>query len=151
IVAFTICLGTMNAFVASMSRLGYSLAKDNIAPSWLSKINEKYSTPSRAVLVVGSIAEIGLLTSYIFKIELEKLVFIPNSLGIATYIVGSAAGVRLIKHLLGKVFAAIACTLCFIAYFFVGSFLLIPILVSICCFSYLYIKSKQSNKLAKEA
>lgn len=102
----------MNAFVASMSRLGYSLAKDNIAPSWLSKINEKYSTPSRAVLVVGSIAEIGLLTSYIFKIELEKLVFIPNSLGIATYIVGSAAGVRLIKHLLGKVFAAIACTLC---------------------------------------
>lgn len=151
IVAFTICLGTMNAFVASMSRLGYSLAKDNIAPSWLSKINEKYSTPSRAVSVVGSIAAIGLLASYIFKIELEQLVFIPNSLGIATYIVGSAAGVKLIKHLVGKVFAAIACILCFTAYFFVGSFLLIPILVSICCFSYLYIKSKQSNKLAKEA
>ncbi|MGM0890336.1 MAG: APC family permease [Bacillota bacterium] len=151
ILAFSICLGTLNAFVASMSRLGYSLAKDNIAPFWLSKVNEKYSTPGRAVLVVGGIAGVGLLTSYIFKIGLEQLVFIPNSLGIATYIVGAAAGVKLIKHLLGKIFAMLACTLCLIAYFFVGSFLLIPILVSVCCFSYLYIKNKQTNKLAKEA
>ncbi|MDF9581840.1 amino acid permease, partial [Bacillus paranthracis] len=34
-VAFIICLGTTNAFIASMGRLGYSLGKEEIAPRYL--------------------------------------------------------------------------------------------------------------------
>ncbi|MCI4170489.1 amino acid permease, partial [Bacillus spizizenii] len=70
ILAFIICLGTNNAFVAIMSRLGYSLYHKRLAPSWLDNLNQKYSTPSRAVLLVGSIAGIGLLFSCIFHIGL---------------------------------------------------------------------------------
>lgn len=146
IVAFVICLGTMNAFIASMSRLGYSLAQNNFAPSCLRKINKKHSTPAQAVLIVGGIAGVGLLTSYVFNIGLEQLVFIPNSLGIATYIVGAAAGIKLIKHLIGKIFALIACMLCLISYVFIGAFLIIPISVGGCCLFYIWRKKRKSEK-----
>ncbi|WCK55317.1 amino acid permease [Aneurinibacillus sp. Ricciae_BoGa-3] len=39
-IALIICLGTTNAFVASISRLAYSLAHEKVAPSWLDHINE---------------------------------------------------------------------------------------------------------------
>ncbi|HEX7064361.1 MAG TPA: amino acid permease [Bacillales bacterium] len=136
IVAFTICLGTTNAFVASMSRLGYSLAHERLAPSWLDKINMKYATPGRAVLLVGSIAALGLTTSYIFGIGLDQLVFIPNSLAIATYVVGTAAGVKLIQKRMGKILAATACLLCLAAYPFIGSFIAVPVIVAGVCIGY---------------
>lgn len=145
ILAFIICLGTNNAFVASMSRLGYSLSHEHLAPSWLDHINKKYSTPSRAVLLVGSIAAMGLLLSFIFDIGLEKLVFIPNSLAIATYVVGTAAGVKLITNVLGKVLAVIACILCLAAYPFIGSFIAIPIIVALSCIVYITWSDKRRN------
>ncbi|PAD83793.1 amino acid permease [Niallia circulans] len=151
ILAFIICLGTNNAFVASISRLGYSLSHEHLAPSWLDNINEKYSTPSRAVLLVGTIAAIGLLISFIFDIGLDQLVFIPNSLAIATYVIGTAAGVRLIKNIWGKLLASIACILCLSAYPFIGSFVAIPIVVALSCIGYITWKGKRQNYHTKKA
>ena len=96
ICSFIICLGTTNAFITSMGRLGYSLGKEEIAPRYLVHINEK-ENPTNAVKVVGCIAIIGLLISFVFQISIENIVLIPNSLGIITYIVGAAAGMKLIK------------------------------------------------------
>ncbi|MBK4205217.1 amino acid permease [Bacillus subtilis] len=145
ILAFIICLGTNNAFVASMSRLGYSLSHKRLAPSWLDNMNKKYSTPSRAVLLVGTIAGVGLLFSFIFHIGLDELVFIPNSLAIATYIFGTAAGVRLITNVFGKFLAVIACLLCLAAYPFIGSFIAIPIIVALSCIGYITWRSKREK------
>ncbi|MCY8484873.1 amino acid permease [Bacillus atrophaeus] len=147
ILAFIICLGTNNAFVASMSRLGYSLSHKRLAPSWLDNMNKKYSTPSRAVLLVGTIAGIGLLFSFIFRIGLDELVFIPNSLAIATYIFGTAAGVRLITNVFGKFLAVIACLLCLAAYPFIGSFIAIPIIVALSCIGYITWRSKRERNI----
>ncbi|MEY9977869.1 hypothetical protein [Lysinibacillus sp. RC79] len=133
-----------------MSRLGYSLSHERLAPSWLDNINKKYSTPSRAVLLVGSIAVIGLLLSFIFHIELDQLVFIPNSLAIATYVVGTAAGVKLITNVLGKVLAAISCILCLAAYPFIGSFIAIPIIVALSCIGYITWRAKREKYHTKE-
>lgn len=121
VVALIICLGTTNAFVASISRLAYSLAHERVAPSWFDHINETRSTPQRAVLLVGALAGAGLIITYVFNITMRQLVYIPNSLGIATYVVGTAAGVKLIRSRTGKLMAAIAFIFCVIAYPFVGS------------------------------
>ncbi|HET7579574.1 MAG TPA: amino acid permease [Bacillales bacterium] len=145
IAAFTICLGTTNAFVASMSRLGYALSHEQMAPAWLDQINEKYATPGRAVLLVGFIAAVGLLASFVFEIGLGRLVLIPNSLAIATYVVGTAAGVKLIKKKLGKVMAAIACMLCLTAYPFIGSFIAIPVALAIGCIGYVKWRGKREQ------
>lgn len=150
VVAFTICLGTTNAFVASMSRLGFALSHDRLAPSWLDEINAKHETPGRAVLLVGSIAAIGLLASFIFDIGLDQLVFIPNSLAIATYVVGTAAGFKLIQKRIGRILAAVACILCLAAYPFIGSFIAVPVIVACVCIGYVRWRGKKEKREANE-
>ncbi|HET7657139.1 MAG TPA: amino acid permease, partial [Bacillales bacterium] len=145
IVAFTICLGTTNAFIASMSRLGYSLSHDRLAPMWLDKIDVKYAAPRRAVLAVGAIAGCGLLISFFFHIGLDRLVLIPNSLAIATYVIGTAAGVKLIKKTVGKGSAVISCVLCLAAYPFIGFFFAVPVTVSILCLGYIGWRAKREK------
>ncbi|PKJ52922.1 APC family permease [Bacillus sp. SN10] len=136
-VAFIICLGTTNAFIASMGRLGYSLGQEEVAPRYLAQINKKRETPTNAIKVVGCIAIIGLLISFIFHISIDKIVLIPNSLGIITYIIGTAAGMKLIKNKLGKVFSVVAFTCCIVVYPFIGGVILIPLVVSFICLCYL--------------
>ncbi|HDR7562716.1 TPA: amino acid permease, partial [Bacillus mobilis] len=136
-VAFIICLGTTNAFIASMGRLGYSLGKAEVAPRYLAHINKKRETPTNAVKVVGFIAIIGLLISFVFHISIDKIVLIPNSLGIVTYIVGTAAGMKLIKNRLGKIFSIVAFTCCVVVYPFIGGVILIPVAVSFICLCYM--------------
>ncbi|PFM63461.1 amino acid permease [Bacillus cereus] len=145
-VAFIICLGTTNAFIASIGRLGYSLGREEIAPRYLACINEKRAAPTNAVKVVGFIAIIGLLISFVFHISIDKIVLIPNSLGIVTYIVGAAAGIKLIKNRLGKIFSIMAFTCCVAVYPFIGGVILIPVVVALASLCYLYLrKSKLVN------
>ena len=142
-VAFIICLGTTNAFIASIGRLGYSLGKEEIAPRYLAHINEKRENPTNAVKVVGCIAIIGLLISFVFQISIENIVLIPNSLGIITYIVGAAAGMKLIKNKLGKVFSVVAFTCCIVVYPFIGGVIFIPLVVSFICLCYLRFRNRR--------
>ncbi|MBL3822269.1 amino acid permease [Bacillus sp. BSL6] len=140
-VAFIICLGTTNAFIASMGRLGYSLGKEEVAPRYLAHINKKRETPTNAVKVVGYIAIIGLLISFVCHISIDKIVLIPNSLGIVTYIVGTGAGMKLIKNKLGKIFSIVAFTCCVVVYPFIGGVILIPVAVAFICLCYVRFSS----------
>ncbi|WP_269729900.1 APC family permease [Bacillus cereus] len=145
-VAFIICLGTTNAFIASMGRLGYSLGQEEVAPRYLASINVKRAAPTNAIKVVGFIAIIGLLICFVFHISIDRIVLIPNSLGIVTYIVGTAAGVKLINNRLGKIFSIIAFTCCIAVYPFIGGVILIPIVVALASLCYLYcIKGRLVN------
>lgn len=137
IVALLICLGTTNAFVASISRLAFSLAHEGVAPKWLDHINEKHSTPDHGVLLVAIFAGTGMLVTMIFHLPMKALVYIPNSLGIATYILGTAAGVKLLHSSLGKVCAIVACLMCLLAYPFIGAAIWIPAIVAAACMLYL--------------
>jgi len=76
---------------------------------------------------------------------MSKLVLIPNFLGIATYILGTAAGVKLLSSWAGKISSGVACVLCLLAYPFVGAALWIPVLVAIGCVLYLTWR-KNANK-----
>ncbi len=65
--------------------------------------------------------------------------------GIATYILGTAAGVRLIRWWVGKICAGIACCLCLAAYPFVGTFIEIPIVVGVLCIGYILWRSRHEK------
>ncbi|MES5955445.1 amino acid permease [Bacillus fungorum] len=144
-VAFIICLGTTNAFIASMGRLGYSLGQEEVAPRYLAHINKKRETPTNAIKVVGCIAIIGLLISFVFQISIDNIVLIPNSLGIITYLVGTAAGMKLIKNKLGKIFSIVAFTYCIAVYPFIGGVILIPVAISFLCLCYLRFSSRREE------
>lgn len=146
--ALVICLGTTNAFVASISRLGYSLAHNQLAPAWLDHTDDRTSTPRRAVLLVGALAGLGLLLTYVFHVGMRQLVYIPNSLGITTYVLGTAAGVRLIRSGIGKACAGIACVLCISAYPFVGTAIWIPLTVGIACISYVVWRMRRATRIS---
>lgn len=145
VVAFTICLGTNNAFIAGVSRLGYSLAHHKVAPKWLDHLDDD-SVPRHSVLLVGLFAIIGLTISYIFHISLSNLVLVPNSLAIVTYVIGTAAGVKLLHHIISKIAAFTSCIFCLAAYPFIGTSVAIPVVAIISCLSYMIFRDKKEHR-----
>ena len=45
-----------NSGVVSSSRLSYSMSQFDLLPAWFSKVNKKFATPARAVMVFGGVA-----------------------------------------------------------------------------------------------
>ena len=126
--AVLISLATANAYVAATARLGYALARDRAFPSWLGDLDER-GVPAHAVLAVGGYAAIGMLLSYVAGWDPEDILVVPTSLGLATYIIGSAAGTRLLAGG-AKLLATISMLLCLVVFPFAGAFVVLPIAVA---------------------
>jgi amino acid efflux transporter len=124
IAAVVICLGTTNAFVASVSRLGYALARDGWAPAFLTRQNRQ-GAPRNSILVVGAIGTAGLLGATLFGWGTEDIVFIPSVLVLATYLLGTAAAARLFDRGL-RILALTAVALLLMTVPFAGWHLLVP-------------------------
>jgi amino acid efflux transporter len=114
VLALIISLGTTNAFLASVSRLGYALARDGWFPRPLSRLTRR-STPAGSICLVASISAGGLGLAWIFDWGTEDIVYIPSTLIIVVYLLGTAAGVKLLegkgRMLAGIGFVMTLCTL----------------------------------------
>ncbi|WP_368901786.1 APC family permease [Oceanobacillus oncorhynchi] len=97
ILAFIICTGTANAFVASLTQLGYSLSRDGAFPAYFSKLHPKIHISRRMVLFVILFAGAGVFITSALSLTFNDILFIPTSLGILVYILSMAAGVKLFK------------------------------------------------------
>lgn len=51
-----------NAAILASSRINFAMGRDQILPSWFSKIHPKYMTPTRSILVTGGLAILLALT-----------------------------------------------------------------------------------------
>jgi amino acid efflux transporter len=98
VVAVVISLGTTNAFIAGVSRLGHSLARDGWLPRVTSRIDGR-SVPVGGVLTVAAVAFAGLSLSAAAGWGTETLVIIPSTLVVAVYLLAAAAGTRLLTGL----------------------------------------------------
>ncbi|MCR6097376.1 amino acid permease [Salipaludibacillus agaradhaerens] len=98
ILAFFICIGTSNAFVASLTQLGYSLSRDGAFPKLLSYMHPTKQIPRCMVVFVISFAGIGVIITEYFTMTFNDILFIPTSLGVLVYIFSMAAGVKLFKN-----------------------------------------------------
>ncbi len=127
--ALMISLGTSNAFVAAASRLGYALARDGSFPRTLARLDQR-GVPTAAILAVGAYAGTGLALSYLLGWGADAWLAIPNSLGIATYVVGGAAGVKLLRGM-GRWMALASCATCAAILPFAGVFALLPLAVAL--------------------
>lgn len=95
IAATVICVGTTNAFLASVSRLGHALGKSGWAPAALRRTNRR-GAPVLATLAAAGIGAAGLVAA-VFGWGTSDLVYIPAVLVLTTYLVSTAAGFRLLK------------------------------------------------------
>lgn len=146
--ALVISLGTSNAFVAAASRLGYALARDGAFPITLARLDRR-GVPRAAVLAVGAYAASGLTLSYLAGWGADAWLFIPNSLGIATYVVGGAAGVKLLGGA-GRWMALASCVLCAALLPFAGAFVLLPLAVALAAVYYRRVGSNHVRKKCRE-
>ncbi len=124
IAAVVICLGTTNAFVASVSRLGYALGRDGWAPALLAR---RYGNgvPGNAILAVAGIGGAGLLGAAAFGWGTEDIVFVPAVLVLTTYLLGSAAAIRIFSGT-RRLVAIIAVALLTLTVPFAGWHLIVP-------------------------
>src|SRR2546423_1070897 len=56
VIRFLIVYISANSGVVSSSRLSYSMSQFDLLPAWFSKVNKRFATPSRAVVVFGGVA-----------------------------------------------------------------------------------------------
>jgi amino acid efflux transporter len=94
-IALIISLGTTNAFVAGLSRLGHSLAHEGWLPAPVSRVT-RAGVPAGGVMAVATIAVAGLATGWIRSWGTEPLVVVPSTLVVAVYLLAAAAGFRLL-------------------------------------------------------
>lgn len=109
VVAVVISLGTTKAFVAGVSRLGYSLAGDGWLPRAVRRVDRR-SVPVGGVLAVATVAAVGLGLAAALGWGTETLVTVPATLVVAVYLLASAAGLRLLTGA-GRACAAVTIAL----------------------------------------
>src|SRR5437899_11568147 len=98
ILAVFIIFGTANAYMTGMSRVIYSVARDGGLPRVLNHLSKKTSAPDRSILALVGLSFSVLLVFYVVGVDLETALLIPSGAAILTYVIGAAAGVRLLKQ-----------------------------------------------------
>ncbi|MFC7339912.1 APC family permease [Saccharopolyspora griseoalba] len=94
--AVVISLGTTNAFMAALSRLGCALARDGWLPAPMARLSNR-GVPAVGVWTVVGIGGSGLVLAFLNHWGTEDLVAIPSTLVLITYLIGTAAGIRLLS------------------------------------------------------
>jgi amino acid efflux transporter len=127
VAAALISLGTTNAFIASVSRLGYALARDGSFPRALARLTGA-GVPAAAVVSVGLVGAAGLAIALVAGLGAEDLLLVPSSLVVLTYVAGMAAGVRLLAGR-ERALAAVGLALCAAVTPFAGTSVVVPLVV----------------------
>ncbi|GIN88207.1 amino acid permease [Heyndrickxia sporothermodurans] len=130
VLAFIICTGTANTFVASLTQLGYSLSRDGAFPKFCSKRHSVTKIPRRMVFFVICFAVAGVLVTEVLSLTFNDILFIPTSLGILVYILSMAAGVKLFKKSTLAWWASlVSLILCLLVIPFFQLYIFIPLIV----------------------
>ncbi len=119
--AFIICTGTSNAFVASLTQLGYSLSRDEAFPNLFLRLHGTTQIPRLMVLFVICFSVAGVLMTNAFSLTFDDILFIPTSLGILVYILSMAAGIKLFrKYTMAWWASLVSFILCLLVLLFFG-------------------------------
>ena len=96
LLALVIIFATVNAYMAGMSRVALAAAKDGALPAYFGEVSPKTGAPRRALTLLTGLSLVMLVVYYIFNVNLQTALLIPSGAAIAVYVIGSAAGVKLL-------------------------------------------------------
>jgi len=96
LLAVFIIFGSANAYTTGVSRLLYAVAMDRGLPQTLNHLNPKTKVPDRILIGLLSSYGVVLVIYYFSRIDLETALLVPSGAAIMVYIVGSAAGVKIL-------------------------------------------------------
>lgn len=143
ILAIVIIFATVNAYTAGMSRVVLAIARDRGLPKWLDHVDRKTGTPTRSLILLSGAGLIALTFYYFFKVNLQTALLIPSGAAILVYIIGSAAGIRLLRERgLQRIFPWISLILSIVLLPFVGLAAIGSILAGFAAFIYVRFRSR---------
>ena len=145
--AIFIIFGTANAYTTGMSRVIYATAKDGGLPRSIYHLNDR-GVPDRSLFLLFFSSMIVLAVYYSFKIDLEIALMIPSGGAILVYIIGSLAGIKLLKERgIRKILPWIALVMSVVVLPFVGIWLLGAIIVAVAALIYSLLMDRSGKKV----
>ncbi len=152
ILAIVIIFATVNAYTAGMSRVILAVARDRGLPKWLDHVDSKSGTPTRSLMLLSGLGLLALALYYFFQVDLQTALLIPSAAAILVYIVGSAAGVRLLGGRgRQRLFPWISLILSIVLLPFVGIAALGAILAGLAAYAYVRFRSRLGTQPTPEA
>jgi amino acid efflux transporter len=94
--AVVIIFSTVNAYTAGMSRVVYAAAVDGSLPRFLAGVDPKTGVPRRAMIALFVLIMLGLTAYYFLHIDVQSAFLATSGAAVLTYVVGSAAGIKLL-------------------------------------------------------
>jgi len=98
LLAVFIIFGTVNAYTTGVSRLLYAVAKDRGLPHTLSHLHPRTKVPDRILIGLLSSYAVVFILYYVSGVDLETALLVPSGAAILVYVIGSAAGVRILSR-----------------------------------------------------
>lgn len=119
VLGFLVCFGTIHTYLAGFSRLVYAQSRDGHFPSFFARLHPRHQTPHRTLGVLGAVFLLVLLLDYRLHAGLAALIKWPSAVFIGLYIIGMAAGTKLL-HGWGRRLAIVSLTACIVVFGFLG-------------------------------
>ena len=152
ILAIVIIFATVNAYTAGMSRVVLAVARDHGLPKWLDHVDKNSGTPTRSLMLLFGSSILALTLYYFFQVDLQTALLIPSGAAILIYIIGSAAGIRLlVDRGWQRIFPWISLILSIVLLPFVGIAALGSILAGLAALAYVRYRNRLGRSPASEA
>jgi amino acid efflux transporter len=140
--ALFIILSTVNVYTAGMSRVMYALARDGGLPRSIYHVSATTGVPDRALTMLSVLSLVTLALYYLLDVDIESALLIPSGAAILIYVIGSAAGVRLLKGQRGGTIFPWTSLLMSLAILpFVGLLALIAVVISLAALAFMWSRS----------
>jgi len=145
-----IIFGVANVYMTGMSRVIYAAARNGAMPRFLDKLDPKRSVPIRALLFLFVSSMAALFVYYFLNLDLETALLIPSGAAIIVYVIGTSAGIKLLKGNRGaRILSAISLVISIVILPFVGTLLAGSLAAILLALIYaLYSKNKRKVEVA---
>lgn len=144
LLAVIIIFSTVNAYTAGMGRVVYAAALDGNLPRFLGTLDPKTGVPRRALVALFVLIMANLVVYYLANVDVQTAFLATSGAAILTYIIGSAAGAKLLRArgpLKLLPWISLAISLAILP--FIGAQLVASVPVAALGFLYGYLRSRQ--------
>jgi amino acid efflux transporter len=135
--AVVVIFSTVNAYTAGMARVVYAAARNGSLPRFLGTVDPRSGVPRRALAALFVMIMADLVVFYLLNVDIQSAFLATSGAAVLTYVVGSAAGVRLLKEKGARralPLISLAVSLCILP--FIGVLLAASVVVALLGFAY---------------
>lgn len=96
IIAIVAIFSVMNAYMAGVGRVIQAVSRNGGLPKIFSAETQTNGSPGNAIILILILATVFLFVYWFFSVTVEFAFLVVSGMGVVTYIIGSAAGIKLL-------------------------------------------------------